>query len=272
MVWAGLAFFNREAAIVRTLLALALVALLVAPVSAIDFNSTIADWDAAGLLRTDQITHRGGDAYMLAWGVTIQDGKLFAVMQNDETLSSAFQPFFGVSINADVLPTELDGMLAYADDTFAGTDIHIEWGPNNEHFNLWGGGPIIDAERGNGTNPGYHDYTARTEYVNGGEGAKGAAKYLSTDLTDDTVSIWFDVAELSAKTAEFNQLAEGGNGVTWPIDNGVRAGVRLAVFGTDWNSNGAADTAPNVIPEPGAIAMLIGAAMALAGLALRRRS
>jgi hypothetical protein len=249
---------------VRTfLIVVAIAALAVAPAYAIDYSSTIADWEAAGLLHTDIYdgSNSSTSSYpveLQKWGITVDADNLIAIMLNGKNMDTYDTFFAGVSINADgVLATKLSNMSGFGTDAWDGTDIHIEWGKDR---------PGLDPAKGEGWNLWgiNHDYAQYTAVIN------GACKLISTNTTNDTIVLQVAKSELANQTAAFNAVSGGGNGATmnWPT---MVAGVRLAghMAGGDWLADlGGSGT---MIPEPGSVAMLIGAGLAALAYALRRR-
>lgn len=73
----------------RAFVVLAIVgfAALAPPAAAIDINSTIEDWDAAGLLHSEVI-HGGGGMDLQRWGVTVDGGYLYAIMENSGPITA----------------------------------------------------------------------------------------------------------------------------------------------------------------------------------------
>lgn len=261
----------------KSLLAvLVVVALAAVPAYAIDLNSSVSDWNSAGLLHTG--VRHASDSVMglVAWGVKQEGDVLYAILQNDASMYATAPPeggrpydatWAGFWVDADKnVNTHLTNAPYAA--TYAwmppdgGSEVCLEYDtdtptPNTTYW--WGRnddicGPVDDA----------------------GEIAPTAAwKFSTTVEANDTIALSVPVADLAAKIYEYNHPYMGDGTHADTLGATYNVGVRLSGHRSDagfenwWG--GDTGTFMVTVPEPGTVAMLIGAGLALLGYALRRR-
>ncbi len=125
----------------RTFLtATAIAAFAAGPAAAtgITVDGSISDWQALGLVHTDNIAAPLGYLQITAYGATVQNGTFYAFVQTSPGVSGFLYAWPGAWINADQnAGTQLGGLPLSG---LAGTDLVVErdmdiWEPG---LNYWG--------------------------------------------------------------------------------------------------------------------------------------
>jgi hypothetical protein len=227
----------------RTFLtATAIAAFAAGPAAATDItvDGSISDWQALGLVHTDNIAAPLGYLQITAYGATVQNGTFYAFVQTSPGVSGFLYAWTGAWINADQnAGTQLGGLPL---SSLAGTDLVVERDMDifTPGLNYWGAS-------GN---------------VNNLLSAVSGGQYAQTG----------NVFEWSAPVSGIiAALAATGKGVT----SGSTWSVYLAGEGTPDDSTGfgmdVAGPLTVAVPEPGTLVLLVTGAGCLLVLMHRRR-
>jgi hypothetical protein len=236
----------------RWVLAVAtIVALAAVPAYAITVDGDMSDWTAAGLVQTTIVTEGTGTFQITGWGATIQGDTVYAFVQTQNAMgvpggTPTDNSYPGLWIDIDnSVATTLGGLPGAVP---AGVDINAEIDFDNGAIPT-GGGPAGHAVN---------------FWGHGNDWANGSAASTGVDAHNAGQTIFEWSVPLSEVVAEAALCSGAASGPVWKVYVGGEGGPT-------WGREAGGPLLISSVPEPGTIAMLIGAGLALLGYALRRR-